>query len=150
MSAATELCDKENMNLRFIKSNKGQLLLVLKDYLYRCNKKTSRKKYWICIHNDCKMYVHTDLNDVYLCGGTQTHDHEPNPEMIVIKDVRQKMKERVLNEVIPASMIYEQELSKTSIDSTTLAILSTCQEIGKFVKNWYFVEYFHLFRSKFS
>jgi hypothetical protein len=79
------------------------------------------------------MYVHTDSNGVYLCGGTDPHDHESNPEMIAVKDVRHKIKYRSLNEVTPISMFYEQKLSKTSISSTTMAIIPTCQEIGMLV-----------------
>ncbi len=48
MSTATESVEKENMDIKFIKSNKGQLLLVLSDYMYWCNKKIAHKKYWIC------------------------------------------------------------------------------------------------------
>ncbi|CAF3511688.1 unnamed protein product [Rotaria sp. Silwood2] len=130
MTNTTKSSDKENINVTFIKSNKNQLLLVLNDYLYKCNKKTAKKKYWMCTSKGCKMYVHTDSNDVYLCGGTDPHDHESNPEMIAVKDVRHKIKDRALNEVTPISMIYEQELSKTSISSTTMAIIPTCHEIG--------------------
>jgi hypothetical protein len=146
MTTATESSDKENINVTFIKSNKDHLLLVLNDYLYKCNKTTAKKKYWICTSKGCKMSVHTDSNDVYLCGGTDPHDHESNPEMIAVKDVRQRIKERVLHEMIPISMVYEQELSKTSITSTTMAIIPTSQEIGMFVRSLYLTHFFHFFQ----
>ncbi|CAF1557259.1 unnamed protein product, partial [Adineta steineri] len=52
-----------------------------------------------------------------------------NPELVEVRQVRQKIKERALQEIIPISIIYEQETSKASISSTTLAILPTSHEI---------------------
>ncbi|CAF1221429.1 unnamed protein product [Rotaria sordida] len=130
MTTTIDVSGKENINLTFTKSNKGQLLLVLNGYLYKCNKKTANKKYWICTYKECKKSIHTNPNDVYVCGGTDPHDHEPNPDMIAARNIRNKIKERALQEIIPISMIYEQELSNSSINSTTIAILPTCQELG--------------------
>jgi hypothetical protein len=124
-----------SINITFIKSNKGQPFLVLNAYIYKCNRKATNKKYWVCTNNGCKVGLHTDLNDKYLCGGTAEHDHEPNPEMIIARQVRQNIKERTINEVIPIAMIYEQEILKPAVPSTTVAILPTCQEIGTFVKS---------------
>ena len=129
MDTTTQLSDKENINVTFITSNKGQLLLVLNGYLYKCNKKTKNKKYWICVSNGCKIYVHTDLNNMYQCGGKSEHNHEPNPEMITVRQVRHNIKERALKEVIPIAMIYEQEISKISTNPTSLAILPTSEEL---------------------
>ncbi|CAF3357487.1 unnamed protein product [Rotaria socialis] len=129
MNATTESSDKENIKISFVKSNKGQSLLLLNDYLYKCNKKTNTKKYWQCISNGCTVYLHTDTNDKYLGGDVPEHDHESNPELVEVRQVRQKIKERALQEIIPISIIYEQETSKASISSTTLAILPTSHEI---------------------
>ena len=124
--------DKENIHLSFITSNKGQQLLVLNDYLYKCNKKTTVKKYWICVNNSCKTAVHTDLNDVYLSGGKSLHDHEPNPDAITARKVRHNIKERAWKEIIPIPMIYEQEIAKVPPNSTAIAILPTSREICMF------------------
>ncbi|CAF5206554.1 unnamed protein product, partial [Rotaria magnacalcarata] len=70
-----------------------------------------------------------DTNDKYLGGDVPEHDHESNPELVEVRQVRQKIKERALQEIIPISIIYEQETSKASISSTTLAILPTSHEI---------------------
>ena len=136
MATTINVSGKENINLTFTKSNKGQLLLVLNNYLYRCNKKTINKKYWVCTYKECNKFVHTNPNDVYLCGGVDPHDHEPNPEMIAVRNIKNKIKERVLQETTPISLIYEEEVSKPSIDSTTIAIIPTCQELGMFVTHW--------------
>ncbi|CAF3612426.1 unnamed protein product [Rotaria sp. Silwood1] len=70
-----------------------------------------------------------DTNNIYLGGDVPEHDHEPNPELVEVRQARQKIKERALKEIIPISMIYEQETSHTSISSATFAILPTSQEI---------------------
>ena len=129
-----EPAEKENIHLDFITSNKGQQLLVLNDYLYKCNKKTTYKKYWICINSSCKNYVHTDLSNVYISGGKIEHDHEPNPDAIRARQVRQNIKERALKEITPIAVIYEEELAKASTNPTTVAILPTSQEICKFLR----------------
>ncbi len=134
MQTTTESSLQGTMNISFITSNKGQLLLLLDQYLFRCHKKTAKKKYWVCIHNGCKVSIHTDINDTYVCGGDTQHDHEPNPEMIAIRKVRQKMKERALEETIPTTMIYEQEVSNASLDSMTLAVLPTSLEMSTCIK----------------
>lgn len=123
-----------NNNMSFIKSNKGQRLLAINGNVYRCNKKTPRKKYWKCVVRGCTMSVHTDENDVYLCGGKSDHDHEPNSDLIQAKRLRQQMKQRVLNELTPIAMIYEEETAKSSVDRTVLATFPTNQEICKFCK----------------
>lgn len=132
---STDQSAKTNMNVSFIKSNKGQPLLVLNSYVFRLNKKRKDKKYWVCSSAGCNVTVHTDLNDEYRCGGTAEHNHEPNPDMVLARQVRQNIKERAVNEVIPIAMIYEQEVSKPSVTTTTVAILPTCQEIGEFCKS---------------
>ncbi|CAF1113616.1 unnamed protein product [Rotaria sordida] len=109
MACTTDQIGKENIKVTFVKSNKGQLLLSLNGYLYKCNKGKENKKY---------------------CGGIEAHDHEPNPDMIAARIVRNKIKERAVQENLPLSMIYEQEVSNSSINSTTTAILPTCQEFG--------------------
>ena len=80
MATASLVSGRENINLTFIKSHKGQLLL---NYLYKCNKITPNKKYRICTYNECKKWVYTNANDIYICGSTDPHNHQPNPDMRV-------------------------------------------------------------------
>jgi hypothetical protein len=134
MEMAAELSSPEAQKISFITSNKGQLLMQLGQYLYRCHKTTIKKKYWVCIHNGCKVSVHTDINNTYLCGGNSQHGHEPNPEMIAARNVRQKIKERVLKETVPTTMIYEQEIANAPLNSMTLAILPTSLEMSTSVR----------------
>lgn len=79
------------------------------------------------------MFIHTDLNDNYIRGGTREHGHEPNPEMIAARQFRQKVKEPAPKEIVPIATIYEEEISKISDSSTTMAILPITQEISKIV-----------------
>ena len=61
---------------------------MLIDYVYKCNKKTAHKTYWICTYKECKKYTHTNLNDGYLCGGIEPRDHESNPGMLTARNTR--------------------------------------------------------------
>lgn len=62
---------------------------------------------------------------MYLCGGRVEHDHEPNHDLIQITRIRQKMKERVLNELTPVGVIYEEEIMKASLNDSVLATFPT-------------------------
>ncbi len=118
-------------NISFIMSNKAQRLLVLNENVYRCNKKTARKKYWKCVVPGCIMSVHTDENDVYICGGKTDHDHQPNSDLIQTTRLRQEMKQRAVNELTPIAVIYEEETAKASVDRAVLAAFPTNREIRK-------------------
>lgn len=116
----------------FIKSNKNQPLLIMNEYVYKCNKKTAKKKYWVCVVSGCRVSVQTLLNDLYVCGGTDAHFHPPNPELIEVKQVRHQMKERALSEMTPVGMIYDEEMTQASMSSSALAIFPTSTEICEY------------------
>ena len=111
---ATESPVEGGINISFITSNKVQVLLLLNQYLYRCNKKTMKKKYWVCVHSGCEVSIHTDVMNVYVCGGIAEHCHQPNPEMFDVRNARQRMKER----------------SNPSVNSTSQAIFPTSLEMS--------------------
>jgi hypothetical protein len=77
----------------------------------------------------CSVLLHTDENDMYLCGGQVEHDHEPNLDLIQTTRLRQQMKERVLNELTPIGVIYEEEIMKASLNDSALATFPTNQQI---------------------
>ena len=81
----------------------------------------------------CSMFVHTDENDMYLCGGK--FDHEPNSDLIRIICLRQKMKNRVLNELTPINVIYEEETVKAALNERIVATFPTSQEIYEYRVN---------------
>ena len=115
--------------ISFVPSNKGQKLLVFNNHIYRCNKKTARKKYWNGGAKGGSVLVHTDENDVYIGGGKEDHNHEPNDDLIGKRNIRQEMKQRVMNEATPISLIYEEELSKAALSPSGTATFPTHQEI---------------------
>ena len=121
--------DQNPSTLSFITPTKGQALLVMNEHLYKCNKKTAKKKYWICVVSSCKVYVHTTLEDSYLSGGINPHDHAPNPDLIEVKKIRQQIKKRVIDEITPVGMIYDEEMAKVSMSTSALAILLTSHGI---------------------
>lgn len=128
---AMDLPSNADSTISFVTSNKGQKLLVMNENVYKCNKKTERKKYWKCVVVGCMLSVHTDANDLYICGGNSDHDHQPNFDLIQAKNLRQQMKQRVLKESTSISVIYEEETAKAPIDRSVLAAFPTNQEIRK-------------------
>ena len=69
----------------------------------------------MCAVSGCTIRIQTDENDIYLCAGKDTHNHEANPELIQTTRLRQQIKQRVVDELIPINMIYEQEIAKASL-----------------------------------
>ncbi|CAF0883326.1 unnamed protein product [Rotaria sordida] len=64
-----------------------------------------------------------------LSGGKSIHDHETNPDLIDAKCLRQQMKERVINELTPISVIYEEEMAKTPLSDSATGTFPTNQEL---------------------
>ena len=116
-------------NIEFINSNKGHLLLVMNQYVYKCSKKTSNKKYWTCTVKHCNVHLHTALHNNYLCGGKGDHSHAPNPEFVLVRQTRQRIKLRVTNEQTPVGKIYDEELATVSMNSTAISIFPTVHEM---------------------
>ena len=77
------------------------------------------------------MIVHIDENDVYLYRGKCDHHHESNADVIQTTHLRQQMKERVLNELTPIGIIYEEEMAKAPLSTASVATFPTNQEIRK-------------------
>ena len=118
-------------NIHFITSNKGHPMLVMNEYVYKCNRKTPNKKYWLCTVKGCNVYVHTDVNNNYLSGG-EDHDHLSNPESIEVKQTRQLIKERAINELTPIGQIYDEEMTKSDMNPMAVAVFPTVREMCKF------------------
>ena len=103
----------------------------MNDYVYRLNKKTPTKKYWSCTFSGCNIFVHTDVNNNYFCGGTNEHGHAPNPELIEVRQTRTQIKQRGATELKSIGMIYDEEMSKTTMNPTYIAVFPTVDEICK-------------------
>lgn len=84
----------------------------------------------------CSIVVHSDENDIYLCGGLVEHDYEPNLDLIQTTRSRQQMKKRVLNELTPTGVIYEEETMKASLnDSSSVRFLCDLVNSNSFLAN---------------
>ncbi|CAF1542131.1 unnamed protein product, partial [Rotaria sordida] len=82
-----------------------------------------------CTVGGYNIFVHTDINNNYLCGGKNSYEHAANPELIVVQQTRGEIKRRVMNELSRIGMIYDEQMSKTSMSSSVIAIFPTVHEI---------------------
>ena len=117
----------QSLNTSFAISNKGKPLLIYENYLFKCNKTTASKTYWMCTERQCNVYIHTSLIDQLICvsGG---HNHSSNPDQIEAKLLRDKMKERILTETTSITKIYDEEIAKVNLSKAATAILPTIVE----------------------
>ncbi|CAF1310888.1 unnamed protein product [Rotaria sordida] len=84
-------------------------------------------KYWTCHSDGCVANVHTDKNDHFIKSNGQRH-HIPEPEQIELRNLKGKVKERVKTETSSITKIYEEELARSNLSSTTLTIAFTAAE----------------------
>ncbi|CAF3929308.1 unnamed protein product [Rotaria sordida] len=77
----------------------------------------------------CNVFIHTDLNNKYLAGGKNNHEHPPNPESIQVKQIHEKIKQRVITELTPIGKIYDEEMTKTVMNSAAVAIFPVVHEM---------------------
>ncbi len=118
--------------ISFLTSNKGNQLLVLNGFIYKTNKQSSSKIYWICKTKNCQAHVHTDLNNNFL-NSSGEHNHLNEPEDLEIKQFREIIKERVMHETTPISKIYDEEIAKKKFSPEVLANVPLAPEIRKFM-----------------
>lgn len=119
-------------SIEFISSNKGKPLLVLDMYVYQLNKSTTKKKYWKCEVKYCPATVHTNINDQFVRKGDQEHTHLSSPEHVQIRQLKGRVKDRVTHENIPIGKIYDDELARSQLSQSALAVAPTAEEASKF------------------
>lgn len=133
MSEATassiEVIPANSIPISFIKSNKGKPLLVANNYLFKVNKTTATTKYWICTNSGCSAKIHTDLNN-QLIKTTGDHNHAPEKEKIEVREFREKVKQRAINETTPIPRIYDEESAKAMLSDVVIAILPSEREMS--------------------
>ncbi|CAM4827788.1 unnamed protein product [Rotaria magnacalcarata] len=115
--------------ISFMNSNKGKPLLVADEYTFKLNKATTTTKYWICTINGCAAKVHTDLTNL-LMKTAGNHSHLPEKEKIEVREVREKIKQRAINETTPIPRIYDEERAKAMLSTTAIAILPSEREMN--------------------
>ncbi|CAF4748134.1 unnamed protein product, partial [Rotaria socialis] len=116
--------------ISFIKSQKGKPLLVSDEYIFKLNKATTTSKYWICAHTACSAKIHTNTNN-QLTKMTGEHSHVPEKETIVVREFREKIKQRAIEETTPIPRIYDEECAKAILSTAAIAVLPSEREISK-------------------
>ncbi|CAF0881500.1 unnamed protein product [Adineta ricciae] len=115
------------------KSNKRKTMLVIDGYHFQLKDFNSKKtvKFWRCAHRKCGMLLHTTLDDGFLqySGSTISHSHLPDPAQSEIRNLREKMRERAENEVLPLQEIAEQEVRKALLTGEALAVMPRVNDI---------------------
>jgi hypothetical protein len=118
---------QETNKISFVTSNKGKPLLSFGHYLFKCNKSTDAKRYWVCIERQCGVFIHTNLNDEFLLASGD-HNHVAGPDMLETRVLREKMKNRIINETTSITKIYDEEISKAYLSESTAALFPTVVE----------------------
>ncbi|CAF1113910.1 unnamed protein product [Rotaria magnacalcarata] len=128
-NSTPEKCSLNNLQceITFSISNKGKRLLIFKNYVFRCNKTTKSKIYWMCGESECGVYIHTNTTDELICINGN-HNHSANPDQLEAKLLRDKMKERILSETTSITKIYDEEIAKANLSKGAAAILPTVIE----------------------
>ncbi|CAF1246239.1 unnamed protein product [Adineta ricciae] len=114
--------------LSFVKSNKGHRQLVRNGYIYKLNRQTSTKMYWICKHQGCTATVHIDKTDNYLQSNGE-HNHLIESEELEVQRFRIGLKDRVINETAPIPKIFDEEIAKARFSSNALANVPMFRDI---------------------
>ncbi|CAF1049196.1 unnamed protein product [Rotaria magnacalcarata] len=128
-NSTPEKCSLNNLQceITFSISNKGKRLLIFKNYVFRCNKTTKSKIYWMCSESECGVYIHINTTDELICINGN-HNHSANPDQLETKLLRDKMKERILSETTSITKIYDEEIAKANLSKGAAAILPTVIE----------------------
>ncbi|CAF1140680.1 unnamed protein product [Adineta steineri] len=116
-----------SINVSFFESNKGKRLLYFYDYIFKCNKATSSKRYWICVEKTCRVFIHTNLNDEFLTI-VGNHNHVANPDILEMRILRAKMKSRIIHETTSITRIYDEEIAKAGLTESIAAQFPTVIE----------------------
>ena len=109
-------------------SNKGKRLLVKDGFVYKMNKQTASKIYWLCKTKNCKAHIHTDLNHIFLLTSGE-HNHLLEPGDQEVQEFRAALKQRAINETTPIPKIYDEEIAKAQFPTEVLAKVPLIRDI---------------------
>jgi MarR-like DNA-binding transcriptional regulator SgrR of sgrS sRNA len=116
------------------KSNKRQLMLVIEGYNFQFKNfnKDQTIKFWRCAKRSCRVLLHTTLQDDFLrySGKVTRHSHLPNPAELEVRNVREAMRQRAEEEIVPLQQIAEQEVRQALLTAEALAVLPNITNIG--------------------
>lgn len=115
-------------------SNKRKAMLTINGYQYQLKNFNKNKtiKFWRCSNRTCSALLHTNLNDEFIrfSGKTAEHSHLPNPAELEIRNLKEAMRQRAENELVPLQEIAEQEVRKGLLTGEALAVLPNITNIG--------------------
>lgn len=100
---------------------------VADEYIFKLNKTTTITKYWKCTLDQCLVKVHTNLNDQVI-KMIDDHSHLPETEKL---EVREKVKQRAINETTPISRIYYEECAKVMLSIAAIVALPSEHKMSK-------------------
>ncbi|CAF4002007.1 unnamed protein product [Rotaria magnacalcarata] len=129
IASSEDETQSKSPTISFINSQKGKQLLIANEYIFKLNKTTTTTKYWKCVVNSCSAKIHTDLNG-HLVKINDDHSHPSEKETIEVREFREKVKQRAINETTPIPRIYDEECAKAKLSDTTTAILPSEREMN--------------------
>ena len=105
-------------------------MLVHVGFVYRLKKSTTKVKYWTCQSSSCTAGIHTDNNDQFI-KVTGQHRHLAVPEHIELRDLKNKVKDRVADETVSVPKVYAEELARSNLSSVALTLAPSTVEASK-------------------
>ncbi|CAF4413592.1 unnamed protein product [Rotaria sp. Silwood2] len=115
-------------------TNKRKPMLIVNGYDFQIKSynKTKTIKFWRCSNRNCGVLLHTNLNDEFVrfSGNMTDHSHIPNPAALEIRTLREQMRQRAENELLPLQEIAEQEVRKGLLTGEALAVLPNILNLG--------------------
>ena len=130
--SSTEAVRPRSPVISFINSNKEKPLLVANNYVFKLNKTTTTTKYWICTLNGCAAKIHTNLNN-QLIKTIGDHNHVPEKEKLEVREFRENVKQRAINETTPIPRIYDEECAKAMLSDAAIAVLPSEREMSMLI-----------------
>ena len=110
-------------------------MLVVDGYHFQLKNFNSKKtmKFWRCANRNCAVLMHTTVDDQFIryAGKTTIHSHLPNSAESEIRNLRERMRVRAVNELFPLQEIAEDEVRKGLLTGEALAVLPALNNIRK-------------------
>ena len=106
------------------KTEKGKNGLAYRGYTYRFGKRNNDKSiFWRCLYSKiCPGTLKTDEHKQNLFE-KNCHNHLPQPEAAVVREVRNSLRERAHNETTLLPTIYRQETNRLVNNAVAAAIM---------------------------
>jgi hypothetical protein len=110
------------------KSNKRKTMLVIDGYNFQFKNfsKDQTIKFWRCAKRRCNVLLHTTVADEFLCysGKITRHSHLPNPAELEVRNLREAMRKRAEEEILPMQQIAEQDVRHAMLTAEALAVFT--------------------------